>query len=66
MRSAAGAGLKRAGYALFLAGAACVAFYVLASMRGVSPGLVRAGGVGFYVGVAALVVGSVLRWLARR
>jgi hypothetical protein len=51
---------------LFLAGAACVAFYVLASMRGVSPGLVRAGGVAFYVGVAALLAGSALRWLARR
>lgn len=58
--------LKKVGHVLFIVGAACVAFYVLASVRGVSPGLVRAGGVALYAGVAALLAGSALRWFSRR
>lgn len=54
------------GTALTVVGAACVLFYVLASPRGVSPALVRAGGVAFYVGLASLLAGLALRLLGGR
>lgn len=47
-------------------GAACITLYLFTSPRGVSPALVQAGGVAFYVGVVALIAGAVVRWIARR
>ena len=52
--------------ALTVAGAAGVLFYVLASPRGASPALVKAGGVTLYAGIAALLAAAVLRFAGRR
>jgi hypothetical protein len=57
---------KRTGRILSALGAACVFGYVLTALRGVSPLLVRVGGVLFYVGIGALLAGVVLRWSGRR
>lgn len=40
--------------------------YMLTAPRGVSPLLVWVGGVLFYVGIAALLAGVVLRWTGKR
>lgn len=37
--------------------------YVLTALRGVSPLVVLLGGVLFYIGIAGLLVGIILRWL---
>jgi hypothetical protein len=49
------------GLGLMAVGAGCVLFYVLASPRGVSATLVRAGGVALYFGIASLLAGAALR-----
>ena len=39
--------------------------YMLTAPRGVSPSLVRAGGVLFYVGIGVFLAGAVLRYAGR-
>lgn len=51
---------------LMMAGSACMLIYVLTALRGVSPAGVRLGGVLFYVGIAALLIGLGLRVTGRR
>ena len=53
------------GWALMAAGIVCMLFYILLSLRGLSPTSVRIGGVLFYVGAVTIVAGAVLRWIAR-
>lgn len=57
---------KHAGWVLTVAGAACMLAYMLTALRGVSPSLVRVGGVLFYVGIGVFLAGAVLRWTGRR
>ena len=47
---------------LVVMGGACFLGYVLTALRGVSPAVVRAGGVLFYAGIVLLLVGVALRW----
>ena len=57
---------KRAAWVLFVTGAICMFGYMLTALRGVSPLFVRVGGVLFYVGIAVLLVGVILRGLGMR
>jgi hypothetical protein len=56
---------KRAGWVLLVTGAICMFGYMLTSLRGVSPLLVRIGGMLFYVGIGVLLAGLLLRWPRR-
>ncbi len=53
------------GWALMAAGIVCMLFYILMSMRGLSPTSARVGGILFYAGIVGIAVGAVLRWSAR-
>lgn len=53
------------GWALMAAGIVCLLFYILMSLRGLSPASVRVGGVLFYVGGITIIVGAVLRWSSK-
>ena len=56
---------KDLGWALMAAGIVCMLFYILISLGGLSRANVRVGGVLFYAGAIAIVVGVVLRWTAK-
>jgi hypothetical protein len=53
------------GWALMAAGIVCILFYILISLRGLSPTSMRVGGTLFYVGIVGIAVGAVLRWSAK-
>jgi hypothetical protein len=55
---------QRAGWVLMVTGVACVVGYMLTALRGVSPLLVRVGGVLFYIGIGVFLAGVVLRYRA--
>lgn len=56
---------KRTRWILSTLGAVCIVGYMLMALRGVSPLLVRVGGVLFYFGIA-IFLAVVLLWLGRR
>lgn len=56
---------KRTRWVLSAIGAVCIIGYMLMALRGVSPSVVRVGGVLFYLGIGVFVA-VVLLWLGRR
>lgn len=52
---------KGAGRALMAAGVACLIFYILIALYSVTPALIKFANLLFYVGIAALIVGIVVR-----
>lgn len=52
---------RGAGRALMAAGVVCMLFYILIALYSVTPALRKFGSVMFYAGIAAIIVGVVVR-----
>lgn len=52
---------KGVGRALMAAGVVCMIIYILAALSGLTTTTIRMGGVLFYIGLVALIVGLVVR-----